>query len=723
MAELPGAGSAGAPLHAALAAQGPGLEARVRALLAARADPDEPGPPLRERPLHVVLRRLAVLPADGASEALGVARCLLEGRADPNAADALGETALFDAACSGHAAACSLLLDFRADPTAQSRHGSRPADMAANGAVNRVLTGAAPAGGGLFDFDELEELETARRGAGGGASSDAPGAEASEGACVEDAPLFDFAELAESEGRFSDLRRRPMSPTGVPGPAGAEARPAPPPPAQPPPGPTRRSAQALREEGNEHFRAGRHREARRAYTEALAEDPTSAVLLSNRAAACLMLGDWEAAAQDALEAVRRDPSNAKACERVARGLLLQNRLQEAMSFCRARLSALAAEQTAAAWQPFVAIAQRVAQHAAALHRMEEALAKGAGASDESEAAWIVHSVATMQAVLSQTELASPLAERLGFVKVRALLLPLPGASGQTPQQRTKWAREAEAELALLLKQKPTWPDTHHWLARCKLRLGLRRDARSSLTAAMRHAGSLGGQHLITEELLDSMSITERQRDVGNEAFRQCDWAAALACYNEAIRADVGRWDVELSAQMHFNRSSVLSKLGRIAEAFDDASIAVALRPDYAKALFRRALLLVELERYGEAVADFERVAALEPRFVGLGAWLPRARAWAARPPRWNYHALLGVAYDAGPAEVKRAYRAAALRWHPDKHGEGDRQEAERRFKDIAEAYEALSGAHHDAGEARCGPWGGPPAPPWRQAARAGGGRR
>lgn len=42
-----------------------------------------------------------------------------------------------------------------------------------------------------------------------------------------------------------------------------------------------------------------------------------------------MLGDWEAAAQDALEAVRRDPSNAKACERVARGLLLQNRLQEA----------------------------------------------------------------------------------------------------------------------------------------------------------------------------------------------------------------------------------------------------------------------------------------------------------------------------------------------------------------------------------------------------------
>lgn len=46
---------------------------------------------------------------------------------------------------------------------------------------------------------------------------------------------------------------------------------------------------------------------------------------------------------------------------------------EAMSFCRARLSALAAEQTAAAWQPFVAIAQRVAQHAAALHRMEECM--------------------------------------------------------------------------------------------------------------------------------------------------------------------------------------------------------------------------------------------------------------------------------------------------------------------------------------------------------------
>ena len=36
-----------------------------------------------------------------------------------------------------------------------------------------------------------------------------------------------------------------------------------------------------------------------------------------------------------------------------------------------------------------------------------------------------------------------------------------------------------------------------------------------------------------------------------------------------------------------------------------------------------------------------------------------------------------------------SYRKLALRWHPDKNP-GNREEAERRFKEIAQAYEVLS---------------------------------
>jgi len=36
-----------------------------------------------------------------------------------------------------------------------------------------------------------------------------------------------------------------------------------------------------------------------------------------------------------------------------------------------------------------------------------------------------------------------------------------------------------------------------------------------------------------------------------------------------------------------------------------------------------------------------------------------------------------------------SYRTLALRWHPDKNP-GNREQAERRFKEIAHAYEVLS---------------------------------
>jgi len=52
------------------------------------------------------------------------------------------------------------------------------------------------------------------------------------------------------------------------------------------------------------------------------------------------------------------------------------------------------------------------------------------------------------------------------------------------------------------------------------------------------------------------------------------------------------------------------------------------------------------------------------------------------------YALLGITCDATAADVRKAYREQALRWHPDKAGSGGR--AKRRFQAIADAYELLS---------------------------------
>lgn len=56
----------------------------------------------------------------------------------------------------------------------------------------------------------------------------------------------------------------------------------------------------------------------------------------------------------------------------------------------------------------------------------------------------------------------------------------------------------------------------------------------------------------------------------------------------------------------------------------------------------------------------------------------------------DYYDLLGVSRNASVDEIKKAYRKQALEWHPDRHQGADKEAAEKRFKEINEAYQVLS---------------------------------
>jgi DnaJ-class molecular chaperone len=56
----------------------------------------------------------------------------------------------------------------------------------------------------------------------------------------------------------------------------------------------------------------------------------------------------------------------------------------------------------------------------------------------------------------------------------------------------------------------------------------------------------------------------------------------------------------------------------------------------------------------------------------------------------NYYEILGLTQRANETEVKSAYRKLALKWHPDKHEEHNKEIAETKFKEITEAYQVLS---------------------------------
>jgi DnaJ family protein B protein 4 len=55
----------------------------------------------------------------------------------------------------------------------------------------------------------------------------------------------------------------------------------------------------------------------------------------------------------------------------------------------------------------------------------------------------------------------------------------------------------------------------------------------------------------------------------------------------------------------------------------------------------------------------------------------------------DYYKILGVPKNADDDALKKAYKTLALKWHPDRNA-SNKTEAEKRFKEISEAYEVLS---------------------------------
>ncbi|KAK2108262.1 DnaJ sub B member 3 [Saguinus oedipus] len=72
----------------------------------------------------------------------------------------------------------------------------------------------------------------------------------------------------------------------------------------------------------------------------------------------------------------------------------------------------------------------------------------------------------------------------------------------------------------------------------------------------------------------------------------------------------------------------------------------------------------------------------------LSQW-PTGRS--GRPAWWTTTRCWACPHQASTEAIKKAYRKLALKWHPDKNP-NNKEEAERRFKQVAEAYGVLSNA-------------------------------
>ena len=247
-------------------------------------------------------------------------------------------------------------------------------------------------------------------------------------------------------------------------------------------------------------------------------------------------------------------------------------------------------------------------------------------------------------------------------------------------------------------------------------------ARAARVASLWAAQFYKSRDWCTSQTRRYKSVAEL-KDKGDAAFRAGDARAAERWYAAALDEDPEH------PALHYNAAACLEKLGRPLDAARCCAGALRCRPDYAAARLRRARCLARgaaadgdrganAKAYLEAALDeyarcadvaaeaaacrkrltFCNTADPEADAAAARAYAARARAQQAPPPKPKVvgptlYDVVGAPRDASPSTLKRAYRARALRMHPDKSKAPD---AEDRFRELQAAYDVLSDARERA---------------------------
>ncbi|EPS66749.1 hypothetical protein M569_08027, partial [Genlisea aurea] len=95
-----------------------------------------------------------------------------------------------------------------------------------------------------------------------------------------------------------------------------------------------------------------------------------------------------------------------------------------------------------------------------------------------------------------------------------------------------------------------------------------------------------------------VKTVSRSRNLGNELFKVQKFNEACLAYTEGIRIDTR------NAVLYCNRAACWYKLGLFERSVGDCDQALSFRPKYSKALLRRAAAYVKLERWNQAVYDY-----------------------------------------------------------------------------------------------------------------------
>ena len=299
----------------------------------------------------------------------------------------------------------------------------------------------------------------------------------------------------------------------------------------------------------------------------------------------------------------------------------------------------------------------------------------------------------------------------GSAEVVELLLTADACAPAGGDQDPLDVADARGLTALMVAAVSKAPDCCRALMRAGADAEIYCDASSSEFGGKRAADLCGDDAPTLDALRSSGERFWNASAAGNRAWRRKDFEGALAHFSHALELssqlsgenpeDSAPSGVDL-ARLELNCAKAALRLGRASDALGRADSALSKHRAatrggvYANALAVRAECRESLYDFEGAAADFselEKGGAAKPAPDDARQWRERARR-ARDLQHATHYGVLGVSPRSDDADVRRAYRKASMRWHPDRQKDGDvtrddRARAERHFRRINEAKEVL----------------------------------
>ncbi|KAL2496507.1 TPR repeat-containing thioredoxin TTL1 [Forsythia ovata] len=328
----------------------------------------------------------------------------------------------------------------------------------------------------------------------------------------------------------------------------------------------------LKRKGNENYKKGHFAEALGFYDKAIAISPGNAAYHFNRAAALMGLRHLSEALRECEEAIRLDPGYVRAHHRLGSLLLSLGQVENArkhLCFPGHQPDPIELQKLQAVEKHLskCADARRVGDWRSALREVDAAIASGADMSPQLFAC-------RAEALLKLNQLDDAVLALSNIPKF----------------EQSNISQSQLKNFGMLFEAYPFY---------VRAQIELAKGRSDNALTAIEKAGQIDPLNIEISVMLNNVKLVGRARARGNDLFKSERFTEACSAYAEGLRLD------PLNSILYCNRAACWFKLGQWERSVDDCNVALRIQPNYIKALLRRAASNSKLERWAEAVRDYE----------------------------------------------------------------------------------------------------------------------